>query len=249
MESIRWPGTRPKATPRRRFSYTAAAMNELLEEHTLSIFPLTGQLLLPGIYMPLNIFEERYLNMVEDALQGDGRIGMVQPMIPGLDNFGVPPLDLNDPELYPVGCCGQLEQSEQQADGRYLIVLEGVVRFRIVRELKQVRGYRRVSADFAEFEIDRSAAKPAIDQQEILSVLDRFARQSDLEFDPDLLASLSGRRLVNTLSAALPFTPVEKQALLEARSTEDRASLLTSLMAMDLETVTRTDSYSPPTIN
>ena len=224
-------------------------MSEPLVEQTLSVFPLTGQLLLPGTYMPLNIFEERYLSMVEDALAGDRRIGMIQPMIPGLDNWGVPPLDLNDPELYQVGCCGHLDQYELQADGRYEIVLEGVVRFRVVEELEQFRGYRRVKPDFAGFDNDLSDEEPAIDQQEILSVLDRFSRQSDLEFDPDLLASLSGRRLVNTLSAALPFTPVEKQALLEAHSTEDRASLLTSLMGMDLEAVGRPALYSPPTIH
>lgn len=242
-----WRGT--KAAARRGVGYTAAAMSKLQEEHTLSIFPLTGQLLLPGTYMPLNIFEERYLNLVEDALQGDRRIGMVQPMIPGLDNWGVPPLDLNEPELYPVGCCGHLDQSELQEDGRYLIVLEGVIRFRIIRELKPVRGYRRVTADIAEFEIDRHDESSTVDQQEILSVLEVFARQSNLAFDLDLLGSLSGRRLVNTLSAALPFTPVEKQALLEARSIQDRANLLTGLMGMDLETDGRPELYSPPTIN
>jgi Lon protease-like protein len=215
----------------------------------LPVFPLTGTLLLPGTYLPLNIFEERYLNMVEDALAGDLRIGMVQPVVPGLDNWGIPPLDLAEPELYPVGCCGLIDQHERQADGRYLIVLEGVIRFRIASETRTVRGYRRVEAEFAEFEIDSHSEAPAIDKQEILSVLDRFARQRDLEFDPDLLAALSGLRLVNTLSTALPFSPVEKQALLEAHSPDDRASLLMSLMGMGLDTAGRDQSESPPTIH
>lgn len=218
-------------------------------EQNLPVFPLTGTLLLPGTYLPLNIFEQRYLNMVRDALEGDHRIGMIQPMIPGLDNWGVPPLDLTDPELYSVGCCGRIDQHELQEDGRYLIVLEGTVRFRILRELEQVRGYRRVEADFAEFEIDQRPEEPEIDKLGILSVLDRFAQQRDLEFDPDLLASLTGRRLVATLSTALPFTAVEKQALLEAYSPEDRASLLMTLMGIDLESTGPLQSYSPPTVH
>jgi Lon protease-like protein len=219
------------------------------EKYTLPVFPLTETLLLPGTYLPLNIFEERYLNMVQDALEGDFRIGMIQPMIPGLDNWGVPPLDLEDPQLYPVGCCGRIDQHELQADGRYLIVLEGVVRFRILHELEPARGYRRVKADFTEFEIDRHDDEPEIDKQEVLSVLGRFARQRDLDFDADLLNALSARRLVSTLSAALPFTAVEKQALLEARSSEDRASLLMTLMAIDIDSASQPSPYSPPTIH
>ena len=229
--------------------YTAATMSALLEEETLPVFPLTGTLLLPGTYLPLNIFEQRYLNMVRDALEGDLRIGMIQPMIPGLDNWGVPPLDLDEPELYPVGCCGRIDQHELQADGRILIVLEGVVRFRTLRELEPIRGYRRVRADFAEFEIDRRSEEPEIDKQAVLSLFDRFARQRDLEVDPDMLAALSGLRLVNALSTALPLTAVEKQALLEAHSLEDRTSLLMTLMGMDLDSPSRHQSYSPPAIH
>ena len=230
-------------------SYTPATMTKLPAEETLPIFPLTETLLLPSTYLPLNIFENRYRHMVRDALEGNRRIGMIQPMIPGFDNWGVPPLDLQDPEIYPVGCCGHINQHEQQADGRYLIVLEGVVRFRVLRELEQVRGYRRVRADFAGFEADRHPAEPEIDRRELLSVLDRFLRQRDLDFDFDLLGALSLLRLVNTLSTALPFTSVEKQALLEARTTEDRASLLMSLMGMDSGSSQRDPTPSPPTIH
>jgi Lon protease-like protein len=219
------------------------------DEKTIPVFPLTGTLILPGTFLPLNVFEERYVNMVRDALEGDRRIGMIQPWIPGLDNWGVPPLDLKEPELYPVGCCGRINQHELQADGRYLIVLEGIMRFRILRELEPVRGYRRVEADFTEFEIDRRTDEPEIDRQAVLSVLDGFARQRDLEFDPDLLAALSGGRLVNSLSTALPLGAVEKQALLEARTPEDRASLLVTLMGIDFDPANGHETYSPPTIH
>ena len=115
-----------------------------LELQSLPVFPLTGTLLLPETFLPLNIFEERYRNMVRDALEGDRQIGMIQPLIPGLDNFGVPPLDLQDPQLYPVGCLGRIEEHELQPDGRYVIVLKGVERFRVLRELDPRNGYRRV---------------------------------------------------------------------------------------------------------
>lgn len=224
-------------------------MSALREEHTLPVFPLTGTLLLPGTYLPLNIFEERYLNMVQDALEGARRIGMIQPMIPGLDNWGVPPLDLRDPELYAVGCCGRISQHERQEDGRYLVLLEGVIRFRVLDELEPTRGYRRVRADFAEFAIDRRSEEPEIDKQEFLSVLDRFARQHELEFDADVLDALPVGRLVSTLSTALPFSSVEMQALLEARSPEDRALLLMTLMAIELGASSQSSRYSPPTIH
>jgi Lon protease-like protein len=219
------------------------------DESPLPVFPLTGTLLLPGTYLPLNIFEQRYRNMVSDALDSERRIGMVQPRVPGPDNWGVRPLRIDDPELHPVGCCGRIEQCEPQSDGRYLIVLEGISRFRILRELEPQRGYRRVAADFTEFESDRRSQEPSIDRLELLSACGHFARQNELELDPDLLAALPELRLVNTLSAALPFTPVEKQALLEARTTADRASLLLTLMGIDLDSRTRDLPYSPPTIH
>lgn len=224
-------------------------MNAAFDEQTLRIFPLTGQLLLPGTFLPLNIFEERYLNMIEDALEGDGRIGMIQPLIPGLDNWGVPPSDLRDPELYPIGCCGRIDQHELQEDGRYLIVLKGIVRFRVVDELEPVRGYRRIRADLSEFASDQQPTESAVDKRDILAVLDRFARQKDLEFDQDVLMALSADRLVSTLSVALPFSSVEKQALLEAGPGEDRASLLMTLMGIDLDTTSPEPANTPPTIH
>ena len=224
-------------------------MSSPREIEMLPVFPLTGTLLLPETFLPLNIFEERYLRMVEDALEADRTIGMIQPMIPGLDNFGIPPLDLKDPQLYPVGCCGRIEESELQEDGRYLIVLEGIVRFRIVEELKPRRGYRRVKADIGEFEGDLEPRETAVDRLAVLAALERFARQKDLEFDPDLLAGLSDRRLVNSLSTALPFTPVEKQALIESPTTAERASLLVTLMGFEFEADAAVVPVVPPTIH
>jgi Lon protease-like protein len=209
-------------------------MNAPMRHDSLAIFPLTGMLMLPGTYLPLNIFEERYRNMVRDALQGNGVIGMIQPFVPGLDNWGVPPLDLDTPKLYPVGCLGRIDQHELQPDGRYVIVLEGIERFRVLSELEPRNGYRRVEADSSEFAIDRQVQEHEIDTSEVLSILQAYARETGLELDPDLLPALPGDRLVSTLSAALPFDPAEKQALLEAHSPKDRASLLLTLMTIGI---------------
>src|SRR5262245_59168458 len=120
----------------------------------LPVFPLTGSLLLPGNFLPLNVFEVRYRNMVADALEGERFIGMIQPLVPSPDNWPAlfPPTE--NPELYRVGCAGRIERCEPQADGRYLIVLRGVSRFRVRQELPLVRGYRRVLADYGDFASD-----------------------------------------------------------------------------------------------
>lgn len=215
----------------------------------LPVFPLTGSLLLPGNFLPLNVFEPRYRNMVRDALGGDRHIGMIQPRTPRPDNWG-PIAELGDhPELYSVGCCGRIEQCDRQPDGRYVIVLKGVTRFRIRNELPVLRGYRRVQADYAEFSIDSDASHPQIDRDRLLSAVEDYSRRHDLEFDLDLLLSLPPLTLVNALSAALPFAPAEKQALLEAPAPEDREALLLTLMGMALRPEAPQHRYSPPPIN
>src|SRR5436309_1107915 len=108
----------------------------------LPLLPLTGSLLLPGNFLPLNIFEPRYRNLVADAVEEGQHIGLIQPFVPRQDNW--PALDLppDNPELYEVGCAGRIERCEPQADGRFLLLLKGVTRFRVRQELPLVRGYR-----------------------------------------------------------------------------------------------------------
>ena len=212
----------------------------------LPVFPLAGALLLPGNFMPLNIFEPRYRNMVEDALSEGGHIGMIQPVLPGPDNLG---LAEPVPELYSVGCAGELEQADLQDDGRYLILLRGVIRFRIETEIGPRRGYRQVRAGYEPFTGDLEADAGAVDAAPLLAEVERFGRRHELEFDMDLLASLTGPRLVNALAAALPFAPVEQQALLEAPTPGDRQQLLLELMQMEFGTRAGTQSLAPPTVN
>lgn len=218
-------------------------------ESPLPVFPLTGSLLLPGNYLPLNVFERRYRNMVRDVMSDDRMIGMVQPRIPGLDNWGIRPVEPEEPELYSVGCRGRIEQCERQADGRYHIVLKGIGRFRILRELESRRGYRRVAADLLEPETDAGTSAATIDRQPLLSATEGFCRLNDLEFDLDILAALPAMNLVNSLSAALPFSPVEKQTLLEAHTPRDRAELLLTFIGFDVESVAGDMPYPPPTIH
>ena len=213
----------------------------------LPVFPLTGSLLLPGNFLPLNIFEPRYRNMVGDALKEDRMIGMVQPRLPGPDNLGV--ADEESPELYTVGCAGVIEESEHQEDGRYLIVLKGTCRFRIRSELEASRGYRRVVAGFDEFVVDLQPRDDQIDRPMLLAAIKGFSSDHGLEFDHELLASLPPLNLLHAVAAALPFAPDEKQALLEAQSPVERQQILLTLMGMGFEERQPERDYSPPLIN
>jgi Lon protease-like protein len=212
----------------------------------LPVFPLTGSLLLPGNFMPLNIFEPRYRNMVEDVLAGGGHIGMIQPLTPGPDQLG---LGESDPRLYSVGCAGVLERAERQEDGRFLILLRGVARFQVDGEIEPRRGYRQVRASYEPFADDLRCEADAIDVGPLLDAVESFGRRHEMEFDMDLLASLDGPRLVNALAAALPFAAAEQQALLEASTAGDRQRLLLELMRMEETTRAGAPSFVPPTVN
>jgi len=200
---------------------------------SLPIFPLTGSLLLPGMWLPLHVFEPRYRNMVEDAWSGDKHIGMVQPVVPRQDNSPPPDAPPENPEIYPVGCAGVMDQLQRSEDGRYYLQLQGITRFRIVRELAPRRGYRCVEADYAPFAGD--AATPAErDNAQLVEALLRFGKEHQMAFDPARLHGLPAASLINGLSMSLPFAPAEKQALLEAAGLAEREALLLALMGMGL---------------
>jgi uncharacterized protein len=215
----------------------------------IPVFPLTGSLLLPGNLLPLNIFEPRYRNMVADALDGEQLIGMVQPLEPRQDNWVASAQQPENPEIYTIGCLGRIEEHEPQDDGRYLIVLRGVARFRVRQELPLQRGYRRVVADYSEFQRDFDELNVFLNPSQIMRALRAFGEKHDLEFDYDLLASVPGISLLNGLSVALPFRPAEKQALLEAADPAVREELLLTLMGMGIEPLSTDKYYSPPVLN
>jgi uncharacterized protein len=183
----------------------------------LSIFPLTGAVLFPGLQLPLHIFEPRYRALVGDALVRDRRIAMIQPQR-AVD--GAP--------LYSIGCVGRIGEIEAMEDGRYNLVLEGQTRFRIVRELDVASAFRQVEAEL----IDD-------DEDETLSFAQRggfereareFAELQGYSVDWDSVKRLDDQSLINGVSQIAPFDPASKQALLEANSLTDRCELLVQLM-------------------
>ena len=214
----------------------------------LPIFPLTGVLLLPEMRLPLNIFEPRYRNMVADALEEGRHIGMIQPWVPRQDNSPLPEAELDAPELYPVGCAGRLEVARETSDGRYLIELRGISRFRVREELPLRRGYRRVAPDYREFEGDGKEPAAEIDLERINRAARTFADARGLPLVEDDLRKLSGVVLLNGLAAALPFAPAEKQALLEAPSLPEREAVLLSLLEMGLAGAAA-EPTAPPDLN
>ncbi|GAA0870821.1 LON peptidase substrate-binding domain-containing protein [Brevundimonas basaltis] len=192
----------------------------------IPVFPLPGAILLPRGQLPLNIFEPRYLNMIDDAMAGDRIIGMIQPR-PGARAA---------PGLSPVGCAGRITSFAETSDGRYLITLTGCARFRLGSELPSQSPYRQVRADFTPFEAD--LAPPPVDdvgldREGLLDALRAYLETRGLEIDWDTAETAPPEALINSLSMALPFEPAEKQALLEAASLTDRSSVLTALMTID----------------
>jgi Lon protease-like protein len=190
----------------------------------IAVFPLTGALLLPRGRLPLNIFEPRYLAMTMDAL-GQGRLfGMVQPDARGKAAQG----------LYRIGCLGRISSFSETDDGRLLITLIGVARFRILEELPLAAGgYRRVRADYTDFVTDLLEAEPPpLDRPALLGALKPYFLARGIEANWDAVEQTPDALLVTMLAMVCPFDPPEKQALLEAAEGQERAEMLVTLLRM-----------------
>ena len=192
----------------------------------IPVFPLDGAMLLPGGGLPLNIFEPRYLNMVDDALSGSRLIGMVQTVAGG---------SRERPTLAAVGCAGKITSFAETGDGRYLITLSGIARFNIARELLVATPYRQVVPDFAPYEADLALGEEdeTFDRRQLLSALKAYLDRRGLEVEWETAAEAPAEALVNSLAMALPFEPAEKQALLEARTCVERREILIAMMRID----------------
>jgi hypothetical protein len=192
---------------------------------TIPIFPLSGALLLPRGLLPLNIFEPRYIAMVDDALAADRLIGMVQPVDGRAGESG--------PPVYDTGCAGRISSFEETDDGRYLITLTGICRFKVGEELPTVRGYRRVKADWEPFRGDPNDCEcGAFDRPRLLDRLAAFFKMQGITANWEAIQGASDERLVTSLAMICPFEPSEKQALLEAPTLTERAKLITTLVDM-----------------
>jgi Lon protease-like protein len=196
----------------------------------IPVFPLPGALLLPRGQMPLNIFEPRYVAMIDDALRDGHRlIGMIQPDVAHTGAALKPP-------LFRVGCVGRITQLAESGDGRYLIELTGVARFRVEQELDVKTEYRQCRVTFAPFADDFIARKGevSVDREAVLNALRNFMKANNLQADWEGIDKAPNEALVNALSMMSPYGPAEKQALLEAPDLKTRAELLVAITEIEL---------------
>jgi uncharacterized protein len=197
---------------------------------TIPVFPLAGALLLPRGQMPLNIFEPRYLEMVDDSLRDGHRlIGMIQPD-PAHGGSE------ERPNLYKIGCVGRITQLAETGDARYLLQLTGVARFRIISELPVSTSYRQCRVDFTAFHDDFIARRGEedVDRKAVLDALSAFLKANNLKTDWQGIESAPNEALVNALAMMSPYDPAEKQAMLEAPDLKTRAEILIAVTEIAL---------------
>ena len=195
---------------------------------SLPLFTLTGAVLLPRGQLPLNIFEPRYLEMFDYALQGDRLIGMIQPVE---HEDSVP-----HPRLSQVGCAGKIVSFRETEDNRYLLSLAGICRFRLNGEMQTTTPWRAGFCDFGAFAGDLAQPRDeAFPRERLLVALKAYLASRDLQADWKGVMTAPGEALVNALAMMCPFEPNEKQALLEAPGFHERASTLMALLEMGSE--------------
>jgi uncharacterized protein len=197
----------------------------------IPVFPLPGALLLPRGQMPLNIFEPRYLTMVDDSLRsGDRLIGMIQP------DPAHPGADPDKPQLFHVGCVGRMTQFAESGDGRYLIQLTGVARFRIAQELSVATPYRQCRVTYQPFADDFTPrlGEDAVDRKALLRALTAFLKANNLKADWEGIENAPNEALVNALAMMSPYEAAEKQAMLEAPDLKTRAEILVAVTEIEL---------------
>ncbi|MBX9826699.1 MAG: LON peptidase substrate-binding domain-containing protein [Xanthobacteraceae bacterium] len=199
-------------------------------QSVIPVFPLPGALLLPRGQLPLNIFEPRYLAMVDDSLRDGHRlIGMIQPdpAHPGSDD---------KPVLFKVGCVGRITQIAESGDGRYLLQLTGIARFRVEEELNVATAYRQCRVTYVPFADDFTARKgeELVDRKALLEALSAFLKANNLKTDWEGIENAPNEALVNALAMMSPYGVAEKQALLEAPDLKSRAEILVAVTEIEL---------------
>ena len=196
----------------------------------IPVFPLPGALLLPRGQMPLNIFEPRYLAMVDDCLRDGHRlIGMIQPDATHSSNE-------ERPALFRVGCVGRITQLAESGDGRYILELTGISRFRVIEEISVLTAYRQCRVDYFPFVDDFTARKgeDEVDRAALLEALTDFLKANNLQVDWEGIERAPNEALVNALAMMSPYGVAEKQAMLEAPDLKTRAEILIAVTEMDL---------------
>ena len=194
----------------------------------VAVFPLAGALLLPGGQMPLNIFEPRYLQMIDDAMRGDRIIAMCQP------RFDQP--ETNNPRfpLCDVGCLGRITSLGETGDGRYVLTLQGICRFRVGEELSVTTPYRQIAITPFAGDLDDEDREDEVDREALLTAFRDYLEANSMEADWESVTRASNETLVNALSMMSPYGPAEKQALLEAPDLKTRAETLIAITEINL---------------
>lgn len=201
------------------------------------LFPLDMAVLLPRGRLPLNIFEPRYLNMIDDVMAGDRIIGMVQTT--GGDRA--------HPNLARVGCAGRITSFAEAPDGRYLVTLSGVCRFEIERELRMSSPYRQAEAAYEAFAADLAAPEDlAFERSTLLTSLENYLHRRGMDIEWEAAREAPADALITSLSMALPFDVAEKQALIEARTLAERTATLIALLQIDGASGQDDDGEAPP---
>ena len=203
----------------KRFSPFCQAFEQLPD--TIPVFPLAGAVILPCGNMPLNIFEPRYLNMVDDAMRSHRLIGMIQP----LDESG-------EPALYSTGCAGRIYRYLETDDGRLEIVLRGLCRFRVLDELQTTRAYRQVTADWSGFadDLKQTGEPDQVSKARFRSALKSYLVSGNMQADWGTLDKLASEELVNNLVSVLPLGIADKQILLETETLSGRLRAFTAIL-------------------
>ena len=190
----------------------------------LPIFPLPGVIVLPNGNLPLNIFEPRYISMVEDALGKNRMIGMIQPN----------PGSQKDNGLYPIGCASKIISFSETSDNRYLIELKGIIRFKISKEVDTIRGYRSIVPIWENFKHDLSINSESFNIDGLLELLKKYFNNNNINVDSDELYKVPSNQIISAIPQICSFQNNEKQAILEARTDKERAELIISLLKMEL---------------
>lgn len=196
---------------------------------TLAVFPLSGVLLLSGGHLPLNVFEPRYLSLVDDALKGNRLIGVIQPDLSESDESPA-----GTPQLCSVGTIGRITTFGETGDGRYVIDLAGICRFRVIEEVPGSFAYRRVKIAPFISDLHEPEDDPAVDRAALLKAFRSYLDANKLEVDWEAVSKTTNRMLVNSLAMMAPFGAPEKQALLEAPDLRTRAETLVAMTEMVL---------------
>lgn len=196
---------------------------------TMAIFPLTGALLLPHGNLPLNIFEPRYLAMIDDAMAGSRMIGMIQSKEEG--------------GLYQTGCAGKITEFSETTDGRYIINLSGVCRFKVKEELSVTTLYRQVKTDWEDFKNDIETKKClGVDREKLMELLEEYFTKEGMSCDFNKFKDIEDGALMTCLSMVCPFEPAEKQALLEKICCKERATMFMTMLEMAVKTLDQSPS-------